>query len=122
MIMIMDNGKMNPLGRPEYWAVMRHRNPLLCTIAHTALPLYRWNVAGETPPCFRQRQQWYGLHLIKDEHAARQMAYDTQLDWINRMFTGAGVTSLKKDPRARGQTRRAEWRQRGPDPFLGHHV
>jgi hypothetical protein len=38
----------------------------------------------------------YGLHLIKGDHAARQMAYDTQLDWINRIFTGAGVTSLKK--------------------------
>jgi len=97
MIMIMDNGKMNPLGRLEYGAVMRHRNPLLCTMAHTAFYLfYWWNIAGVTPPCFRQRQQWYGLHLIKGEHAARQMAYDTQLDWINRMFTGAGVTSLKK--------------------------
>jgi Centromere DNA-binding protein complex CBF3 subunit, domain 2 len=76
MIMIMDNGKMNPLGRMEYGAVMRHRNPLLCTMAHTAFYLfYRWNIAGETPPCFRQRQQWYGLHLIKGEHAARRMAF-----------------------------------------------
>jgi hypothetical protein len=75
MIMIMDNGKMNPLGRLEYEAVIRHRNPLLCTMAHTAFYLfYRWNIAGETPPCFRQRQQWYGLHPIKGEHAARQMA------------------------------------------------
>ena len=104
MIMIMDNGKMNPLGRLEYGAVMRHRNPLLCTMAHTAFYLfYRWNIAGETPPCFRQRQQWYGLHLIKGEHAARQMAYDTQLDWINRMFTGAGVTLLKKTHAGRSQ-------------------
>jgi len=65
-------------------------------MAHTAFYLfYRWNIAGEMPPCFLQRQQWYGLHLIKGKHAARQMAYDTQLDWINRVFTGAGVTSLK---------------------------
>jgi hypothetical protein len=50
MIMIMDNGKVNPLGRLEYGAVMRHRNPLLCTTAHTAFYLfYRWNIAGETP-------------------------------------------------------------------------
>jgi hypothetical protein len=45
----------------------------------------------------------YGLHLIKGEHAARQMAYDTQLDWINRMFTGAGVTSLKNTHAGRSQ-------------------
>jgi hypothetical protein len=56
MIMIMGNGKMNPLGRLEYGAMMQHRNPLLCTIAYTAFYLfYRWNIAGETPPCFRQR-------------------------------------------------------------------
>ena len=31
------------------------------------------------------------------------MAYDTQLDWINRMFTGANVTSLKKTHAGRSQ-------------------
>jgi Centromere DNA-binding protein complex CBF3 subunit, domain 2 len=68
---------------------MRHRNPLLCTIGHTAFYLfYQWNIAGETSPRFR--------HLIKGEHSEKQVAYDTQLDWINKMFTGAKVTSLKK--------------------------
>jgi hypothetical protein len=38
--MIMDNGKMNPQGRLEYGAVMRHRNPLLCAMAHTAFYLF----------------------------------------------------------------------------------
>jgi len=33
MVMIMDNGKTNQMGRLEYGAVMRHRNPLLCTMA-----------------------------------------------------------------------------------------
>jgi Centromere DNA-binding protein complex CBF3 subunit, domain 2 len=65
MIVIMDSGKMNPLGRLEYGAVMRHRNPLLCTMVHTAFYLYyRWNVASETPPCFRQCQQWYDRNTI----------------------------------------------------------
>jgi len=50
MVMIMDNGKTNQLGRLEYEAVIRHRNPLLCTMAHMAFCLfYRWNVAGEPP-------------------------------------------------------------------------
>ena len=49
MIMIMDN-TMNPLGRLEYGVVVRHRNPLLCAMAHAAFYLfYRWNIAGETP-------------------------------------------------------------------------
>jgi hypothetical protein len=51
MIIIMDNGKVNPLGRLKYGAVMRHRNPLLYTMSHTAFYLFcRWNIAGETPP------------------------------------------------------------------------
>ena len=40
MIMIMDNGKMNHQGRLEYAAVMRHRNPLFCAMAHTAFYLF----------------------------------------------------------------------------------
>jgi hypothetical protein len=31
------------------------------------------------------------------------MAYDTQLDWINKMFTAAGVTSLRKTHAGRSQ-------------------
>lgn len=104
MVMIMDNGKTNQLGRLEYGAVMRHRNPLLCTMGHTAFYLfYRWNIADEAPPYFRQRQQWYDIHLLKGAHADKQMAYDTQLDWINQMFAGAGVKSLKKTHLPRGQ-------------------
>jgi hypothetical protein len=104
MIMIMNNGKTNPLGQLEYGAVMRHRNPLLYAMAHTAFYLfYRWNIAGKTPSYFSRRQQWYGLHLIKGEHAARQMAYGTELDWINKMFTGANVKSLKKTHAGRSQ-------------------
>jgi hypothetical protein len=75
MIMIMDNGKTSLQGRLEYGAVMRHRNPLLCAMAHTAFYLfYRWNIAGEAKPCFRQREQWYGLHLIKGENLAKKIS------------------------------------------------
>jgi hypothetical protein len=104
MVMIMDNGKTNQIGRLEYGAVIRHKNPLLCTMAHTAFYLfYRWNITGELPPCFRQRQLWYNLHLIKGEDAAKKMAYDTQLEWINRMFSQAKVASLKKTHAGRAQ-------------------
>ena len=93
----MDNGKTNQHGRLEHMTVTRHRNPLLCTMAHLAFYLfYRWNITGEPPPCFRQRRLWYALHLLKGKDAPKQMAYDTQLDWINQMFTGANVRSLKK--------------------------
>jgi hypothetical protein len=54
MIMIMDNGKTNLRGRLEYRAVMRHRNPLLCVMAHAAFHLfYRWDIAYEAKSCFQ---------------------------------------------------------------------
>jgi hypothetical protein len=65
MIMIMDN-TMNPQGRLECGAVVRHRNPLLCTMAHTAFYLfYRWNIACETPAFAGPKQccaQQTGMH------------------------------------------------------------
>jgi hypothetical protein len=80
MIVIMDNGKMNTLGKIKYGAVMRHRNPLLCTMGHTAFYLfYRWNIAGEPPPYFRRRQLWYDLYLT-GEGSAKRISYKTQLD------------------------------------------
>jgi hypothetical protein len=57
MIIVMDNGKMNTLGRLEYGAVIRHRNPFLCTISYRAFYLfYRWNITGEALFCFRRRE------------------------------------------------------------------
>src|SRR5207248_1372196 len=64
---------------------------------------HRWNIAGEPPPSFHRRELWYNLHLIKGEHAAKKMAYDTQLDWINKMLAGANAMSLKKTHAGRSQ-------------------
>ncbi|EDN08097.1 predicted protein [Histoplasma mississippiense (nom. inval.)] len=55
MILITDNGKTNQLGQLKYAAVMRHKNPLLCTISHLAFYLfYRWNISSY--------EQWQGLN------------------------------------------------------------
>jgi len=76
--MIMNNGKTNQLGPLGYGAIMRHQNPILCTMTHTVFYLfYRWNVIGEPPPYFRRHELWYDLHLFKGEHATKQMSYDT---------------------------------------------
>ena len=90
MILIMDNGKMNQFGRLEYGAAVRHRDPLLCTLSHTAFYLfYRWNVVREPVPRFQQRQQWYGLRFLKGEGGRKALSYETQLAWTNRVFHGA---------------------------------
>lgn len=97
MLMIMDNGKMNQHGRIEYGGVMRHRNPLLCTMGHMAFYLfYRWNITGEKPPSFRRRELWYNIHLLKGVLAEKQMTYDTLLDWVNKMYAAAKIKSKSK--------------------------
>jgi Centromere DNA-binding protein complex CBF3 subunit, domain 2 len=40
IIIIIDNGKTNPLGRLKYRAVIRYYNSLLYTIAYTAFYLF----------------------------------------------------------------------------------
>lgn len=50
MIAVMDNGKTNQTGRIEYGSVIRHSDPLLCTMRHFAWYFfYRWNIVRETP-------------------------------------------------------------------------
>jgi hypothetical protein len=86
MIMIMNNGKSNPFGRLEYMGVMRHRDPLLCTMGQMAFYLfYRWNIAQEPPPQFKQRQQWYGLHLLRGGHGDKPISYDNVLMSYDKM-------------------------------------
>jgi Centromere DNA-binding protein complex CBF3 subunit, domain 2 len=104
MILIMSNGKMNPYGRLEYGGVVRHKNPLLCTLSHTAFYLfYRWNVGREEPPRFQQRQQWYNIHLIRGGVREHPISYAVQLQWTNKLFAAANLQSLKKTHAGRSE-------------------
>ncbi len=96
-VCILDNGKTNQAGRIEYGAVVRHKNPLLCTISQLAFYLfYRWNIVREQVPRFQRRQQWYDLHLLRGSKSTSPMSYEVQLEWINKMFDVASISSLKK--------------------------
>jgi len=99
--MIIDNGKTNQMSRAEYGAVMGHRNPLLCTMAHKAF--YRWNITGEPPPSFRRREQWYQLHLLKASMRRRRWRTTRSSTGSTRCSPGANVTSLKKTHAGRSQ-------------------
>ena len=65
MILILDNGKTNQLGNLEYIGVMRHRDPLLCTMGQVAFYLFHRGEVRELPPQFWTRQQWYDTHFLK---------------------------------------------------------
>ncbi|KKZ68700.1 hypothetical protein EMCG_05693 [[Emmonsia] crescens] len=70
MVLIMSNGKTNQMGWIEY--------------------------ATEPLPQFHRREKWYNLHLIKGADPRVKMAYETQLDWVNRVFNRTGLIALKK--------------------------
>jgi centromere DNA-binding complex CBF3 subunit-like protein len=90
MILILDNGKTNQLGNLEDIGVMRHRDPLLCTMGQVAFYLFHcWE--GELPPQIWTRQQWYGTHF-----RTLGLSYEGQLRWFNNVFNG--VSSLPRRP------------------------
>ena len=70
---------------------------MLCTMSHFVFYFfYRWNIVREEIPQFQQRQQWYGRHVLKGEKNDKPLSYETQLDWTNKVFAGAKLSSMKK--------------------------
>ncbi len=102
-VCVLDNGKMNSAGRIEYAGVARHKNPLLCTMSQLAFYFFcPWNIVREPPPRFQRRQDWYDWHLLRGRDVLTPLSYEVQLEWTNKMFKAAGVTTLKKT-HGRGQ-------------------
>jgi Centromere DNA-binding protein complex CBF3 subunit, domain 2 len=101
MIMVMGNDKANKQGKLEYAAAMRRCNLLFYIMAQVFYLSYitdRKSRVARANCCSR-----IAFHLIKGENAEKQMAYDTQLDWINKIFHGANVASLRKTHASRSQ-------------------
>jgi hypothetical protein len=104
MIMIMNNGKTNQFGRLEYMGVIRHQDPLLCTMSQAAFYLfYRWQIVHEPPPQFQNRQQWYDFHFFKGRDREKPISYEIQLKWMNDVFEGIHLPSNKKTHVGRSQ-------------------
>ncbi|EDN08838.1 predicted protein [Histoplasma mississippiense (nom. inval.)] len=73
MILITDNGKTNQLGRLKYAAVMRHKNPLLCTISHLAFYLfYRWNIDPFKPLSYDTQLQFDSYERLSQKQRQTQ--------------------------------------------------
>jgi hypothetical protein len=97
MIMIMNNGKTDQFGRLQYMGVMRHQDPLLCTMSQAAFYLfYRWQMVGESPPQFRSRPQWYNFHFFKGSDREKPISYEIQLKWANEVYNAINLSTDKK--------------------------
>ena len=62
----------------------------------------RWNIVREPPPRVQRRQDWFDWHLLGGRDVLTPFSYEVQLEWTNKMFKAAEVTTLKKT-HGRGQ-------------------
>jgi hypothetical protein len=65
LVSLLQDSKMNKTARKEFIGALRHKDPLLCTQGALAqLFFWRWHVAGEAPPTFRYRSDWYRIKVL----------------------------------------------------------
>ena len=97
LVSLLRDGKLNKTARKEFMGALRHRDPLLCTQGALAqLLFWRWHIAGEAPPSFRRRQDWYRIKVLVGQDREEEISYATQLQETWRIFGAAGLVSAKK--------------------------
>jgi hypothetical protein len=97
LVTLLRDGKMNKTARKEFMGSLRHKDPLLCTQGALAqLFFWRWHVAGEDPPSFRRRQDWYRIKILVGRDREQELSYPVQLQETWRIFGAAGITAAKK--------------------------
>src|SRR5437016_59232 len=51
--------------KARFMGALRHKKPLLCTMGALAQYFFhRWHIAGEMPPNFQRREDWYDIVLL----------------------------------------------------------
>jgi hypothetical protein len=97
LVSLLQDGKMNKTARKEFMGALRHKDPLFCTQGALAqLFFWRWHIAGEAPPIFRQRKDWYRIKVLVGRDREQELSYPTQLQETWRVFGAAGLVSSKK--------------------------
>ena len=97
LVSLLQDGKMNKTAKKEFMGSLRHKDPLLCTQGALAqLLFWRWHIAGELPPSFRRRQDWYRIKVLVGQDHEGELSYSTQLQETWRVFGAVGLTTAKK--------------------------
>jgi hypothetical protein len=97
LVSLLQDGKINQTAKKEFIGALRHKDPLFCTQGALAqLFFWRWHVAGEAPPSFRRRSDWYRIKVLVGQDREQELSYPTQLQETWRVFGAAGVVSSKK--------------------------
>ena len=97
LVSLLQDGKLNKTARKEFMGALRHKDPLFCTQGALAqLFFWRWHIAGEAPPSFRQRKDWYRIKVLVGRDREQELSYPTQLQETWRIFGAAGLVAAKK--------------------------
>jgi hypothetical protein len=97
LVSLLQDGKLNKTARKEFMGALRHKDPLFCTQGALAqLLFWRWHIAGEAPPTFQQRKDWYRIKVLVGRDREQELSYPTQLQETWRIFGAAGLVSSKK--------------------------
>lgn len=105
LVVLLRDGKMNKAAKKEFMGSLRHKDPMFCTQSALAqLLFWRWHIAGEAPPSFRRRQDWYRIKVLVGQDRQKEISYPTQLQDTWRIFGEIGLTAAKKThlPRSSG--------------------
>jgi hypothetical protein len=93
-MLCISNGKTNKFGKKQYGGVLRHRDPLLCTISALAMYFfYRWHTSKEPTPTFRERKDWYNTKVLVGSDPDKPIAFRQQFDDIRSLFTDLSIVS-----------------------------
>ena len=97
LVSLLQDSKINKTARKEFMGSLRYKNPLFCTQGALAqLFFWRWHVAGEPPPSFRRRQDWYRIKVLISQKREEELSYSIQLQDTWRIFGVVGLSTAKK--------------------------
>lgn len=97
LVSLLQDGKMNKTAKKEFMGSLRHKDPMFCTQGALAqLLFWRWHIAGEAPPSFRSRQDWYRIKVLVGQNREQELSYPTQLQETWRVFGAVGLATSKK--------------------------
>jgi hypothetical protein len=91
----------------ETSGALRNRDPQICLLGGLAFHLlYHWDLTDEPFLNFSDHPAWYDIRLLKASTAGTDcttpLAYNSQLDWVNKASKYASIISRKKTHIPRG--------------------
>jgi hypothetical protein len=97
----MNGSKTNQFGRLETMGAYRNKDPFICPLGALGFYLlFRWDLTGEPFPDFTDRSRWYNIRLLLSaknyQDVTAELSYNTQLEWITKVFFLIRLYSIKK--------------------------